>query len=135
VAKRDRLSLAALEMLDKVNLRRSPSETAANLSYGEQRQLELAITLATKPQVVLLDEPTAGMSSVETRSILDLLTDLLQGLTVVIVEHDLSVVDRLAHRIVVLERGSIIADGEPEEVKAHPRVQSAYLRGSHHAHG
>lgn len=131
----DRLSVAALEMLRKVNLRRSPGEIASNLSYGEQRQLELAITLVAQPQVVLLDEPTAGMSLVETRAILDLLSELLQGLTVVIVEHDLSVVDRLAHRIVVLERGRIIADGDPAEVKAHPRVQSAYLRGSHHAHG
>jgi branched-chain amino acid transport system ATP-binding protein len=105
----------------------------ASCPTGEQRQLELAITLATRPQIVLLDEPTAGMSHAETSVILELMAELLEGLTVVIVEHDLSVVDRLAHRVVVLERGQIICDGTPSEVKADTRVQSAYLRGAHRA--
>jgi branched-chain amino acid transport system ATP-binding protein len=119
--------------LRQVNIRRPHDAQASELSYGEQRQLELAITLATRPQIVLLDEPTAGMSHAETSVILELMAELLEGLTVVIVEHDLSVVDRLAHRVVVLERGQIICDGTPGEVKADTRVQSAYLKGAHRA--
>ena len=123
----------ARAMLARVDIRRPADTLAEALSYGEQRQLELAITLATQPRIVLLDEPTAGMSPTETALILDLMVELLAGLTVVIVEHDLSVVDRVADRIVVLERGSVIADGTPAEVKADSRVQSAYLKGATHA--
>jgi branched-chain amino acid transport system ATP-binding protein len=124
---------AALDWLRRVNISRSPKALARDLSYGEQRQLELAITLATRPEIVLLDEPTAGMSQGETAVILDLLVQLLAGLTVVIVEHDLGVVDRIAQRVVVLERGLVICDGTPAQVKSDPRVESAYLQGSHHA--
>lgn len=123
----------ACTMLERVNIRRPVDTLAEELSYGEQRQLELAITLATKPRIVLLDEPTAGMSPTETAHVLDLMMELLEGLTVVIVEHDLSVVDRIADRIVVLERGHVIADGTPESVKADSRVQHAYLKGAVHA--
>jgi branched-chain amino acid transport system ATP-binding protein len=119
--------------LRRVNIRRSHDARASELSYGEQRQLELAITLATEPRIVLLDEPTAGMSHAETAVILDLMSELLEGLTVVIVEHDLSVVDRIAHRVVVLERGAVISDGTPAQIKADARVQSAYLKGAHRA--
>jgi branched-chain amino acid transport system ATP-binding protein len=121
------------DWLRRVNIRRPHDAQASELSYGEQRQLELAITLATEPQIVLLDEPTAGMSHAETGVILDLMAELLEGLTVVIVEHDLSVVDRIAHRVVVLERGNIICDGTPSEVKSDTRVQSAYLKGAQRA--
>lgn len=127
------LNERAQHWLRRVNIRRAPDAQAGELSYGEQRQLELAITLATEPQIVLLDEPTAGMSHAETAVILELMAELLEQLTVVIVEHDLSVVDRIAHRVVVLERGAIICDGTPAEVKADPRVQSAYLKGAHRA--
>ncbi|MET3916967.1 branched-chain amino acid transport system ATP-binding protein [Variovorax sp. OAS795] len=127
------LNERAAGWLRRVSIRRSHDVRADELSYGEQRQLELAITLATEPQIVLLDEPTAGMSHSETAVILELMAELLEGLTVVIVEHDLSVVDRIAHRVVVLERGRVICDGTPVEVKADARVQSAYLKGAHHA--
>lgn len=127
------LNETASRWLGRVNIRRSHDARASELSYGEQRQLELAITLATEPQIVLLDEPTAGMSHSETAVILQLMAELLEGLTVVIVEHDLSVVDRIAHRVVVLERGSVICDGTPSEVKSDTRVQSAYLKGAHRA--
>lgn len=127
------LNAQAAEMLGRVNIQRRVDTVAQELSYGEQRQLELAITLATQPRVVLLDEPTAGMSSAETAFILDLMVELLEGLTVIIVEHDLSVVDRIAHRIVVMERGVVIADGDPETVKNDSRVQQAYLKGKPHA--
>ena len=128
-----RLDTEARNLLMRVNIRRPLATPAEDLSYGEQRQLELAITLATKPTIVLLDEPTAGMSPSETAVIIDLMAELLEGLTVVIVEHDLSVVDRIAHRIVVLERGTVIADGTPAQVKADNRVQQAYLHGAAHA--
>lgn len=123
----------ACHMLRRVNIRRPVDILAEALSYGEQRQLELAITLATEPRIVLLDEPTAGMSPTETAHVLELMMELLEGLTVVIVEHDLSVVDRIADRIVVLERGTVIADGTPSAVKADSRVQHAYLKGAVHA--
>ncbi len=121
------------EWLRRVNIARPATALAKELSYGEQRQLELAITLATRPQIVLLDEPTAGMSQGETAQILALMVELLQGLTVVIVEHDLSVVDGVAQRVVVMERGEVICDGTPEEVRKDARVESAYLKGKRHA--
>lgn len=127
------LNETAAEWLRRVNIRRAHDARASELSYGEQRQLELAITLATEPQIVLLDEPTAGMSHSETAVILELIAQLLEGLTVVIVEHDLSVVDRIAHRVVVMERGTVLCDGTPDAVKSDPRVQSAYLKGAHRA--
>lgn len=127
------LNAKAASWLRRVNIRRSHEDRARDLSYGEQRQLELAITLATEPRIVLLDEPTAGMSHSETAVILELMAELLEGLTVVIVEHDLSVVDRIAHRVVVLERGTVICDGTPAQVKADTKVQSAYLKGAHRA--
>lgn len=123
----------ASALLARVDIRRPVDTLAEALSYGEQRQLELAITLATRPRIVLLDEPTAGMSPTETSHVLELMMELLRDLTVVIVEHDLSVVDRIADRIVVLERGRVIADGDPATVKADSRVQHAYLKGAAHA--
>ena len=119
--------------LRRVNIARPHETRARDLSYGEQRQLELAITMAMKPEIVLLDEPTAGMSQSETAMILELLAQLLEGLTVVIVEHDLSVVDRIAHRVVVLERGRVLCEGTPTSIKEDARVQSAYLQGARHA--
>lgn len=128
-----RIQELATQWLQRVNIAKPSSTLARDLSYGEQRQLELAITLATQPAIVLLDEPTAGMSQGETAVILELLVTLLDGLTVVIVEHDLGVVDRLTERIVVLERGEVICDGTPAQVKSDPRVESAYLKGKRHA--
>lgn len=127
------LNAKARDMLRRVNIGRPGDAIAEQLSYGEQRQLELAITLATQPRIVLLDEPTAGMSPAETTLILELMVELLRGLTVIIVEHDLSVVDRIADRIVVMERGSVIADGTPDAVKSDSRVQQAYLKSAVHA--
>jgi branched-chain amino acid transport system ATP-binding protein len=129
---REACDLAA-QWLRRVNIVRPHETRARDLSYGEQRQLELAITMAMKPEIVLLDEPTAGMSQSETTMILELLAELLEGLTVVIVEHDLSVVDRIAHRVVVLERGRVLCEGTPASIREDERVQSAYLKGARHA--
>jgi branched-chain amino acid transport system ATP-binding protein len=123
----------ACTLLQRVKINRPVTTQADALSYGEQRQLELAITLATQPRIVLLDEPTAGMSPTETSHVLDLMMELLEGLTVVIVEHDLSVVDSMAERIVVMERGQVIADGTPSEMKSDERVQHAYFKRAIHA--
>jgi branched-chain amino acid transport system ATP-binding protein len=102
-------------------------ETAKNLSYGEQRQLEVAIALAAEPKLLLLDEPTAGMSPAETARTIDMLAALPRDLTVLIIEHDMDAVFSLADRIAVLNYGELLADGTPEAVKADPKVQEVYL--------
>lgn len=115
------------EMLERVHLADRSGAEASNLSYGEQRQLELGIALATSPKVLLLDEPTAGMSAKETGEMVKMLQALPQNLTLLIVEHDMDVVMALARRIIVLNFGKILADGDPEEVRRNKEVLAAYL--------
>lgn len=98
-----------------------------NLSHGERRQLEVAVALATRPKLLLLDEPAAGMSPAESQRFGDLVRSLPADLTVVIIEHDLDLVFRLADRVSVLHLGSLIADGPADEVREDPVVQKAYL--------
>ncbi|MBV9120953.1 MAG: ABC transporter ATP-binding protein [Chloroflexi bacterium] len=98
-----------------------------NLSYGEQRQLEVAVALASNPKLLLLDEPTSGMSPAETARTIAMLASLPRDLTVLIIEHDMDAVFSLADRIAVLNYGEVLADGNPEAVKADPRVQEVYL--------
>jgi branched-chain amino acid transport system ATP-binding protein len=99
------------------------------LSQGDKKRLELAIVLGNKPKLALLDEPTAGMSSEESRNTMKLIESLCenQGLTILFTEHDMSVVFGIARRITVLHQGVVIADGKPEEVKANKQVQKIYL--------
>lgn len=115
------------EVLERLHLTERSEIRAKDLSYGEQRQLELGIALATSPKVLLLDEPTAGMSAKETREMVEMLGSLPQDLTLLIVEHDMDVVMALARRIVVLNFGEVIADGDPEEVRRNKEVLVAYL--------
>jgi len=115
------------EVLDRVQLSARLETKAENLSYGEQRQLEIGLALATSPEVLLLDEPTAGMSLKETQEMVTMLGSLSRELTLLIIEHDMDVVAALAQRIIVLNFGKVIADGRPEEVRRNREVLEAYL--------
>jgi branched-chain amino acid transport system ATP-binding protein len=115
-------------VLESVGLERKADEIAANLSHGEQRNLEIAIALATEPQLLCLDEPTAGMSAAETHETMALVRRIASELTILIVEHDMQVVMELAHRVTVLHYGAILAEGTPAEIQENPRVLEVYLK-------
>jgi branched-chain amino acid transport system ATP-binding protein len=115
-------------VLDSVGLRSKADELAANLSHGEQRNLEIGIALATEPQLLCLDEPTAGMSTAETHDTVALVRRIAKDLTILIVEHDMPVVMGLADRITVLHYGEVLAEGPPKEIQDNPRVQEVYLK-------
>jgi branched-chain amino acid transport system ATP-binding protein len=114
--------------LEAVGLREKAGELAANLSHGEQRNLEIGIALATQPQLLCLDEPTAGMSAAETYMTMTLVRRIAKNLTILIVEHDMQVVMELAQRITVLHYGEILAEGTPAEIQQNPRVLEVYLK-------
>jgi branched-chain amino acid transport system ATP-binding protein len=114
--------------LDSVGLLSKAEELAANLSHGEQRNLEIGIALATEPALLCLDEPTAGMSAAETAETLHLVQRIAKHHTILIVEHDMDVVMELADRITVLHYGSILAEGTPEEIQQNPKVLEVYLK-------
>ena len=118
---------AADELLARVGLAGRERAPARSLSHGERRQLEFAVALASRPRVLLLDEPTAGMSPAETARIAELIASLERTLTIVIVEHDMDVVFRLADRVSVLHEGRVIADGTAEEIRGDVRVNEVYL--------
>jgi branched-chain amino acid transport system ATP-binding protein len=115
-------------VLETVGLRGKGDELAANLSHGEQRNLEIGIALATEPQLLCLDEPTAGMSAGETDDTMELVRRISKDLTILIVEHDMTVVMGLAHKITVLHYGAILAEGTPAEIQSNPRVLEVYLK-------
>lgn len=116
-------------LLQRFGLADRAAHLVRNLSYGEQRQLEVAIAVATQPRILLLDEPTAGMSPAETMQMVALIAQMPRDLTLLIIEHDMDVVFSLADRITVLHYGEVIAEGTPEEIKADARVQEVYLGG------
>jgi len=118
----------ARAVLDAVGLREDEAEVAANLSHGAQRNLEIGIALATEPQLLCLDEPTAGMSITETHATVELIRHIASDLTILIVEHDMEVVMGLAHIITVLHYGEVLAEGTPAEIQVNPRVQEVYLK-------
>jgi branched-chain amino acid transport system ATP-binding protein len=115
-------------VLEAVGLLSKANELAANLAHGEQRNLEVGIALATEPQLLCLDEPTAGMSAGETHDTMALVRSIAKNLTILIVEHDMQVVMELAHRITVLHYGEILAEGTPAEIQQNPRVLEVYLK-------
>jgi branched-chain amino acid transport system ATP-binding protein len=114
-------------LLERVGLADQRDQLVRTLAYGQQRVLEMALALATQPQVLLLDEPTAGMSPAETTEMTQLIEGLPRSLTMLIVEHDMDVVFSLADRITVLHYGQVISEGTPAEVRADPLVQEIYL--------
>jgi ABC-type branched-subunit amino acid transport system ATPase component len=115
-------------VLASVGLASKADELASNLSHGEQRNLEIGIALATEPQLLCLDEPTAGMSAAETQDIMQLVRKIAKDLTVLIVEHDMPLVMELADRITVLHYGQVLAEGPPAEIQNNPRVMEVYLK-------
>lgn len=117
----------ALQGLEAVGLARRAAESAQRLSYGERRQLELALALMSKPRLLLLDEPCAGLSPSERQRISRMIADLPRTTTVVMIEHDMDVALGLADRVTVLHRGSVILEGTPDEVQANPKVREVYF--------
>ncbi len=118
----------ALEMLESLGIANQKFHLASSLSRGDKRRLELAMGLIQQPKLLLLDEPTAGMARADTNATIDLLKEIKQqGMTKVIIEHDMHVVFSLADRITVLAGGRVIAQGKPDEIKGNPKVREAYL--------
>src|SRR6187200_339652 len=115
-------------VLASVGLAAKADELASNLSHGEQRNLEIGIALATEPQLLCLDEPTAGMSAAETHDTIQLVREIAKNLTILIVEHDMPLVMDLADRITVFHYGEILAEGPPAEIQNNPRVLEVYLK-------
>jgi branched-chain amino acid transport system ATP-binding protein len=127
-----RSATAADEAMARMRLTRMADATAAMLSHGDQRLLEIAMAIAQKPRLLMLDEPTQGLSIEETGRAVQILKDMLAAgdLSVLLVEHDMEVVFKLADNITVLHRGRVIADGSPAAVRASAEVRSAYLGGA-----
>ena len=128
----NRSASAADEAIARLRLTRMADATAAMLSHGDQRLLEIAMAIAQKPRLLMLDEPTQGLSIEETGRAVQILKDMLTegDLSVLLVEHDMEVVFKLADNITVLHRGRVIADGSPTAVRASAEVRSAYLGGA-----
>jgi branched-chain amino acid transport system ATP-binding protein len=117
----------AQALLVTIGLADKARELAATLSHGEKRHLEIAIALASDPTLLLLDEPTAGMSPEETDETMVLIRELARGRTVVLVEHKMKLVMKISDRITVLHQGAFLAEGTPDEIRANPTVQQTYL--------
>lgn len=126
---------AAMHWLDFVGLHRKVFSPAGNLAYGDQRRLEIARALASRPRLLMLDEPAAGMNPQETSQLMALITAIVDtGVSVVLIEHDMKLVMNLCRRLVVLNHGIVIAQGPPEAIRRNKEVIEAYLgRGARHA--
>ena len=131
VARNERLLARARELMAQVHLDGDGERAARSLSYGEQRQLEIGIALAGDPELLLLDEPTSGMSPAETERMIELIGTLPRTLSILMIEHDMKVVFSVADRITVLYYGKILASGTPSEIQANDRVRDVYLGTAH----
>ena len=116
-------------ILQRIGLEHVADETAETLAYGDKRRLEIGVVLATEPELVLFDEPTAGMSVEETQETIDLIEEVLVDQTLLLIEHDIELVMELSDRITVLNQGEILAEGTPDEISGNQDVQDAYLGG------
>jgi len=117
------------EVIKVIGLEGKENITAKNLSYGDRRTLDIGISLASNPKLLLLDEPTSGLASRETGKMADFIRSLARNLTLVLIEHDMSIVLSISDRIAVLHQGRVIAEGTPEAVRQNEEVQEAYLGG------
>jgi branched-chain amino acid transport system ATP-binding protein len=125
----ERVDREARELLGIFGLEDSAEEKASSLPYGEQRKLEIARAMAAKPRILLLDEPAAGMNPQETQDLCGLIMSIRDrfGLTILLIEHDMSLVMKICERIIVLDYGETIAEGPPDEIRNNPQVIKAYL--------
>jgi branched-chain amino acid transport system ATP-binding protein len=119
------------ELLARIHVGGDPRRLVRNLSYGEQRQLEIGMALAADPVLLLLDEPTSGMSPAETERMMALIASLPRTLAILMIEHDMNVVFTVADRITVLCYGEVLASGPPDTIRAEQRVREVYLGGRH----
>jgi len=122
----------AYDILNSLMLGAVCYRATRELAYGQQRLLEIALALATKPKVLLLDEPAAGVPRDESAELFTAITSLSQDITVLFIEHDMELVFRLASRIIVMVGGAILLEGTPDEISADPRVREVYLGGAQH---
>jgi ABC-type branched-subunit amino acid transport system ATPase component len=122
----------AYEILKQLSLGDQAYRTTRELAYGQQRLLEIALSLATKPHVLLLDEPAAGVPKEESQGLFTAISGLSQDITILFIEHDMDVVFRFASRIIVMVSGSILMEGTPQEIASNARVREVYLGGAHH---
>ena len=121
------LSAQANALLEQWNLSAISAQPAKAISYGEQRQLDLILAMATQPKVLLLDEPTAGLSAAEVVRVVGMVRGLPKGITILMIEHDMDVAFDLAERITVLHQGCVLAEGDVETIRKHPQVTEIYL--------
>ena len=119
----------ARETLRRVGLQSQSSQLASELSHGDKKRLEIAMALATKPALLLLDEPTSGMSPHESALMADLISSISEGLTILMIEHDIEIVLSLSDSVAVLHQGMVLAEGIPDEIEQNRDVQNAYLGG------
>ena len=117
------------KILETLRLADRQESPASSLPYGEQRHLEIGIALATEPELLLMDEPTAGLTPEETLGIMELIKTISKGLTIILVAHDMDVVMKVSDRITVLHQGRVLAEGKPEEIQKNEEVQRVYLGG------
>ncbi|QOL48228.1 ABC transporter ATP-binding protein [Massilia litorea] len=132
VEKHDEVVEEAMELLATLKLTNEANSITRSMAYGKQRLVEIALALATKPKILLLDEPAAGIPSAESKELFEVIAALPRDVTVVFIEHDMGLVFRFADRITVLVGGKVLTEGTPDEIAADPRVKEVYLGEAEH---